>query len=53
MIKGYEKELISLYENIRTEEEKNLIKRRKEIELNYPEILEIDNLIQKKSLALS
>ena len=50
MIKGYEKELISLYENIRTEEEKNLIKRRKEIELNYPEILEIDNLIQKKSL---
>lgn len=53
MIKGYEKELISLYENIRAQEEKDLIKRRKEIELNYPEILEIDNLIQKKSLGLS
>ena len=53
MIKGYEKELISLYENIRAQEEKELAKRRKEIELNYPEILEIDNLIQKKSLGLS
>ena len=53
MIKGYEKELTSIYENIRSEEEKNLIKRRKEIEEKYPEILELDNLIQKKSLGLS
>lgn len=53
MIKGYEKELALIYENIRAEEEKNLIKRRKEIEEHHPEILELDNLIQKKSLGLS
>ncbi|MBE6053914.1 MAG: DNA replication protein DnaC [Clostridium sartagoforme] len=53
MIKGYEKELALIYENIRAEEEKNLIKRRKEIEENHPKILELDNLIQKKSLGLS
>ena len=53
MIKGYEKDLALIYENIRSEEEKSLIKRRKEIEKNYPEILELDALIQKKSLNLS
>lgn len=53
MIKGYEKELTSIYENIRIEEEKKLKKRRSEIEENYPEILEMDNLIQKKSLNLA
>ena len=35
MIKGYEKDLALIYENIRSEEEKSLIKRRKEIEKNY------------------
>ena len=53
MIKGYEKELALIYENIRAEEEKNLIKRRKVIEKQNPEILELDNLLQKKSLGLS
>ena len=53
MIKGYEKELALIYENIRAEEKKNLIKRRKEIEIHHPEILELDSLIQKKSLGLS
>ena len=53
MIKGYEKELALIYENIRAEEKKNLIKRRKEIETHHPEILELDSLIQKKSLGLS
>ena len=42
MIKGYEKELALIYENIRAEEEKNLIKRRKVIEKQNPEILELD-----------
>ncbi len=53
MIKGYEKELALIYENIKTEEQKNLVKRRKEIEEKHPDILELDNLIQKKSLGLS
>ncbi|MCR1952084.1 MULTISPECIES: ATP-binding protein [unclassified Clostridium] len=53
MIKGYEKELTLIYENIRLEEEKNLEKRRKEIKENHPDILELDNLIQKKSLNLA
>ena len=50
MIKGYEKELTLLYEKIRDEEQKNLENRKKEIKEKYPYILEIDNLIQKKSL---
>ena len=53
MIKGYEKELILLYEQIRNEEKKNLDNRKKEIEEKFPYILDIDNLIQKKSLQLS
>lgn len=50
MIKGYEKELTLIYENIRLEEEKNLEKRRKEIKQKHPDILELDNLIQKNPL---
>lgn len=53
MIKGYEKELTLIYEKIRNDEKKNLDNRRKEIENKHPEILELDNLIQKKSLKLS
>ncbi|GAA0819159.1 ATP-binding protein [Clostridium tertium] len=53
MIKGYEKELTLIYENIRLEEEKNLEKRRNEIKQKHPDILELDNLIQKKSLNLA
>ncbi|MBS4804144.1 MAG: ATP-binding protein [Clostridium sp.] len=53
MIKGYEKELTLIYEKIRNDEKKNLDNRRKEIEDKHPEILELDNLIQKKSLKLS
>ena len=53
MIKGYEKELTLLYEQIRNEEKKNLDNRKKEIQERFPYILEIDNLIQKKSLQLS
>lgn len=53
MIKGYEKELTLIYEKIRNDEKKNLDNRRKEIENKHPEILKLDNLIQKKSLKLS
>lgn len=53
MIKGYEKDLALIYEKIRVEEAKNLNNRRKEISEKHPKILEIDNLIQKKSLQLS
>ena len=50
MIKGYEKELTLIYENIRLEEEKNLEKRRNEIKQKHPDILELDNLIRKNPL---
>ncbi|WP_156627832.1 DNA replication protein DnaC [Clostridium tertium] len=53
MIKGYEKELSLIYEKIRNDEKTNLENRRKEIERLHPEILELDNSIQKKSLKLS
>lgn len=53
MIKGYQRELALIYENIRLEEQKKLENRRKEIKEKHPEILEFDNLIQKKSLNLS
>ncbi|MBU5454289.1 ATP-binding protein [Caproiciproducens sp. MSJ-32] len=53
MIKSYQKELALIYENIRIEEQKKLEIRRKEIEEKHPEILEFDNLIQKKSLNLT
>lgn len=53
MIKGYQKELANIYENIRTTEQKKLNKRREEISNKYPEIMELDKLIQKQSLNLS
>lgn len=53
MIKGYKQELASIYENIRETEKRNLEARRKEIAENHPEIMNLDNLIQKKCLNLS
>lgn len=53
MIKGYQKELANIYENIRTTKQKKLNKRREEISNKYPEIMELDKLIQKQSLNLS
>jgi DNA replication protein DnaC len=53
MIKGYEKELSLLYENIRMEEKKAFENRKNEIQEKYPNIIELDNLIQKKSLNLT
>ena len=53
MIKGYQTELMDMYEKIRTEENRKLMKRREEIKNKYPEILELDTTIQKLCLNLS
>ena len=53
MINGYQAKIMDVYEKIRDEESKNLELRRNEIRNLYPEIMDIDNLIQKRSLQLS
>lgn len=53
MIKGYQTELMDMYEKIRTYENRKLMKRREEIKNKYPEILELDTTIQKLCLNLS
>lgn len=53
MIKGYQAELMEVYEKIRNTETNNLTKRREEIKEHYPEILELDNSIQRHCLNLS
>lgn len=53
MIKGYQMELMDMYEKIRTDENHKLMKRREEIKNKYPEILELDTTIQKLCLNLS
>lgn len=53
MIKGYQAELMNMYEKTRTDESRKLAKRREEIKNKYPEILELDTTIQKLCLNLS
>lgn len=53
MIKGYQATLLETYDKIREIEAKKLQERKKEIEGLYPNILEIENEIQKLSLHLS
>ena len=53
MIKGYQAELMDMYEKIRTEENRKLTQRREEIKNKYPEILDLDTAIQKLCLNLS
>lgn len=53
MIKGYQAELMDIYEKTRTDEVRNLSKRREEIKNNYPDIIDLDNKIQKLCLNLS
>lgn len=53
MIKGYQAELMDIYEKIRTDESRKLSKRREEIKNKYPAIIELDNRIQKLCLKLS
>ena len=53
MIKGYQSELMDVYQKIRANEEKQLRERRAEIKALYPQILELDNEIHKLSLKLT
>ncbi|MGG7079522.1 ATP-binding protein [Clostridium sardiniense] len=53
MIKGYQSELMEVYQKIRNEEDKRLKQRRAEIKSLYPEILDLDNDIHKLSLKLT
>lgn len=53
MIKGYQTEILSIYDKIRDEESRALRKRKDEISKKYPEIIEIDQQIQKLSLQMA
>ncbi|WP_252231253.1 ATP-binding protein [Clostridium sp. ZBS15] len=53
MINGYQAEILKTYENIRENEAKNLKLRRLEVSNICPEILELDNEIQRMSLRMS
>lgn len=53
MIKGYQSEIMEVYQKIRNEESRNLKQRRSEIQALHPEILDLDNDIHKLSLKLS
>ena len=43
MIKGYQTEILSIYDKIRDDESRALKARKKEISEKYPEIIDIDN----------
>ncbi len=53
MIKGYQRNIMKVYENIRQSEEKSLNKRREEINENLPQILDIEREIGKLCVRLS
>ena len=53
MIKGYQSEILKTYEKIRDSESKALKNRKAEITEKYPEIMELDNKIQKLSLNMA
>lgn len=53
MIKGYQTEILKIYEKLREDENKTLKIRRKEISEKYPEIIDLDNKIQKLSLQMA
>lgn len=53
MIKGYQKKITSIYEQIRLIEKRKLKQRKDEITQLYPSIIELDNIIKKMCLNLS
>lgn len=53
MIKGYQTKLMDLYEKIRLEEKLSLEQRTKEIQLKYPEIIDLERSIGKECVKLS
>ena len=53
MIKGYQAQIIDIYEKIRTQEQKALIKRKEEIRALHPEIIALEEEIGKLCIKLS
>ena len=53
MIKGYQSEILKIYDQIRDSESKALKNRKAEITEKYPEIMDLDNKIQKLSLNMA
>lgn len=53
MIKGYQTEILKIYDDLREEEARNLKLRKNEIATKYPEIIDLDNKIQKLSLEMA
>lgn len=52
MIKGYQQKITELYEKIQEDEKKALRSRKEEIKLTVPEVMELDNEIQRLSISL-
>lgn len=53
MIKGYKSEVLAMYEDIREKEQNLLKERRKEIEEKLPQVINIEQRINKLSIELS
>lgn len=53
MIKGYQTEILKIYDKLREDEARNLKIRKEEISKKYPEIIELDNKIQRLSLKMA
>lgn len=53
MIKGYQTEILNIYDKLRDDETRNLKLRKNEISKKHPEIIDLDNKIQKLSLEMA
>lgn len=53
MIKGYQTEILKIYDKLREDEARALKIRKDEISQKYPEIIKLDNKIQKLSLQMA
>ena len=53
MIKGYQTEILKIYDKLREDEARTLKLRKTEISKKYPEIIDLDNKIQKLSLQIA
>lgn len=53
MIKGYQTEILKIYDKLRDDETRNLKLRKDEISKRHPEIIDLDNKIQKLSLEMA
>ena len=53
MIKGYQTEILKIYDKLREDETRDLKFRKIEISKKYPEIIDLDNKIQKLSLQMA